>query len=62
MNPGYKTGKQKRGDTMSEEQKKQATEIAVEMNKLAPAQRETALAYIQGMAAAAKLMGKEKET
>lgn len=47
---------------MSEEQKKQATEIAVEMNKLAPAQRETALAYIQGMAAAAKLMGKEKET
>lgn len=62
MNPGYKMEKQKRGDTMSEEQKKQAKEIAVEMNKLAPAQRETALAYIQGMAAAAQLMGKEKET
>lgn len=47
---------------MSEEQKTQAAEIATEMNKLAPAQRETALAYIQGMAAAAQLMGKEKES
>lgn len=46
---------------MSEEQKTQAAEIATEMNKLKPAQRETALAYIQGMAAAAQLMSKEKE-
>lgn len=50
----------KRGDTMSEEQKKRAAEIAAEMNKLAPAQRETALAYIQGMAAAAQILNKGK--
>lgn len=45
---------------MSEEQKKRAAEIAAEMNKLAPAQRETALAYIQGMAAAAQILNKGK--
>lgn len=46
---------------MSEEQKKQTEAIMTELNRLAPHQREAALAYMQGMTAAAKLIGKEQE-
>ena len=46
---------------MSEEQKKQTEAIMTEVNRLAPQQREAALAYMQGMTAAAKLMEKEQE-
>ena len=45
---------------MSEEQKKQTEAIMTEVNRLAPQQREAALAYMQGMTAAAKLMEKNR--
>lgn len=47
---------------MSEKQKEQAAVIAAEMSKLTEAQRENALTYIQGMAAAVKLMKQEEKT
>lgn len=36
---------------MSEEQKKQATQLARELNKLTPEAREKAMIFIQGMVA-----------
>ena len=44
---------------MSEEQKKQAEAVFTGMDKLEPVQREVAMAYVQGMTAAAKLLTKE---
>lgn len=41
---------------MSEEQKKQAEAILIEVNALLPKQREAALAYMQGMTAATQLL------
>ena len=44
---------------MSEEQKKLAAEIAEAANKLDPKSREVAIAYIRGMADAARVMQRE---
>lgn len=47
---------------MPEEQKKQTETIMTEINLLKPQQREAALAYMQGMTAAVKLMAKDAES
>lgn len=46
---------------MSEEQKKQAERICVSVDKLDAAKKEAVLAYMQGMAAGAKLAAIEKQ-
>lgn len=46
---------------MSEEQKHQAQSIFTEASKLEPEKQEVALAYIQGMAAATKILNTAKE-
>lgn len=46
---------------MSEEQKKQVERICVSVDKLDAAKKETVLAYMQGMAAGAKLAAIEKQ-
>lgn len=46
---------------MSEEQKHQAQSIFAEASKLEPEKQEVALAYIQGMAAATKILNTAKE-
>ena len=46
---------------MSEEQKKQVEGVLREMKHMNPQQIEVMIAYMQGVAAAAKLMGERKE-
>lgn len=46
---------------MGEEQKKQVETIMSQMNLLPASQREAALAYMQGMTAATKLLGNDAE-
>ena len=57
----HETGNKDRREVrrMSEEQKKLAAEIAEAANKLDPKSREVAIAYIRGMADAARVMQRE---
>ena len=57
MERGRKWGKEVR--RMSEEQKKPAAEIAEAANKLDPQSCDVAIAYIRGMADAARVMQRE---
>ena len=49
------------GDLVSEEQKERARALLEAANKLPDSLKETAAAYLQGMAAASKLMQQQKD-